>query len=201
MKVISLAGRDKFGNAVWNCLCECGARTLGIGHRLEGGHKRSCGCSRLEWIRDAKRTHGQSRKGAKNHREYLIWSHMKDRCYNKKNAAFKNYGGRGISICERWRNSFAAFLNDMGTCPVGLTLNRVDNDGDYKPSNCNWTTYESQNRNRRDNVNLKAGKISKTITEWSRQIGLSRHAIRHRLSRGWSVKQALFTGYRQAPTP
>jgi hypothetical protein len=121
----------------WWCRCECGASILVRAYDLRGGKTRGCGCGVGE-------QHGRSRT-----KEYLIWNSMKHRCNNAKDPGYKNYGGRGIRVCERWSKSFSAFLADMGPCPRGLSIERENNDGNYEPGNCRWATRLEQNRNKR----------------------------------------------------
>lgn len=114
-------------------------------------------------------------------REYRIWTNMKTRCLNKRSPAYPRYGGRGITICDRWKNKFADFLSDMGRCPDGWTIERVDNDKGYSPENCVWATPLQQCQNR---IGLR--KIQgKTVAEWSRITGISQGTIRSRLKLGW----------------
>src|SRR5215475_12310158 len=126
------------GSVRWLCVCDCGqmAMTARSGQLL-AGRIRSCGC------RKRHKTHGQSRT-----KVYDAWSGMIGRCSNRKLKAWKNYGGRGIKVCARWRK-FENFLFDMGFPPDGLVLDRINNDGDYKPRNCRWATYSQSNKNRR----------------------------------------------------
>ena len=123
------------GAAFWLCRCDCGneVETSGIG--LRRGTTRSCGCLHI--------THGMTLSP-----EYRVWSSMHQRCTNPKHIRYANYGGRGISVCERW-NKFEMFFSDMGRRPAGLTLERVNNDEGYNPANCKWATLSEQNRNRR----------------------------------------------------
>ena len=124
------------GRAVWSCLCACGAQAEVLETNLRRGLTRSCGC--------AKRT----RRGQSRSRPYTLWRAMLARCYLPKNKRYDRYGARGIVVCDRWRNSFDAFLADMGEPPPGLTLERRDNDGNYEPGNCIWATRTAQARNR-----------------------------------------------------
>lgn len=153
LTVVEESPRKGPGNRTWwVCNCECGESTTTRGDRLRTGQTTSCGCNRLEWGRrnfETRRTHGMSE-----HPAYKAWQRMKSRCQNPKEPVYPYYGGRGISVCGAWVESFAAFWADMGaTWAPGLSLDRIDNDGHYSPGNCRWTTPTEQNRNRR-NVKL-----------------------------------------------
>lgn len=128
-------------------------------------------------------------------RTYKSWEAMKDRCYRKAHRFYKDYGGRGISVCERWRISFRYFLVDMGHRPKGMSLGRIDNDGDYMPGNCEWQTPTEQNNNSRWNKRIRfEGKI-KTIAQWARdsRCKVTYSGLRARLGHGWSMSRALRT--------
>jgi hypothetical protein len=129
----------------WLCQCDCGD-TLDVAHgNLRSGCSQSCGCLRSDLSRARLYSHGYRRKP-----EYAIWIAMRDRCKNKKNAAYAYYGGRGIRVCESWDNGFSAFISDMGPRPSPKHLiERVNNDGNYEPSNCVWATRSQQMKNRR----------------------------------------------------
>jgi hypothetical protein len=135
--------------AQWLCECECGGSAVVRGSSLRSGQTRSCGCLALEHTRSIQRepTHGHTRGGLK-HPLYAAWAAMRQRCQNPAHHGYANYGGRGITVCERWRD-FGAFLADMGERPEGLTLDRIDNDGNYEPGNCRWATALEQRHNQR----------------------------------------------------
>jgi hypothetical protein len=145
--VVERAGSAK-NRVLWRCACDCGATDVLVnGNMLQRGKKKSCGCASGAMVRAAKRTHGQS--GAKKTSVYRRWLNIKQRCGNPNNPAWPNYGGRGIKICDRWRDSFEAFYADVGDPPNALTLDRIDNDGDYEPGNVRWATWSEQQKNAR----------------------------------------------------
>lgn len=146
----SKVGKDKFGIALWNCSCSCGKNVVVRLGSLTAGATKSCGCFNSEVRKQISventfaETHGLSK-----HLLYQTWATMKQRCSNSKHAKFYLYGARGITVCKEWSDSFPTFLSDMGERPEGHTLNRIDNDGPYCASNCEWQTHSEQNRNRR----------------------------------------------------
>lgn len=122
---------------------------------------------------------------------YISWNAAKQRCTNPKAVRFDRYGGRGITMCPEWAASFEAFLRDMGPRPSGTTLDRVNNDGNYEPSNCRWATRDEQENNKSTNRNLTLDGVTLTVTQWAARLGISSVTIATRLNRGWSVERAL----------
>lgn len=143
LTAIRVAGRDSTGRFEYLCRCDCGQEKTVRGSNLTSGHVKSCGCLLRE--ADQGITHGLSHAP-----EYIVWLSMKRRCSNPKNESFKYYGGRGIKVCDRWLHSFENFLDDMGSRPSPEhSIDRINVDGDYEPSNCRWATLSEQARNKR----------------------------------------------------
>ncbi len=146
--VVAGAARGRYGLA-WSCLCDCGNAKVVHGRDLRGGHTRSCGCLQRDRISELRTTHAATIGGLS--LTYKVWKSVKRRCFCETDAAYPRYGGRGITMCERWRNSFENFLADMGERPSRAhSIDRYpNNDGSYEPGNCRWATAKEQSRNSR----------------------------------------------------
>lgn len=132
-------------------------------------------------------------RGLSRSKDYRTWWDMLERCRNSNRKDFKHYGGRGIKVCKRWRNSFLNFVDDMGRKPSGMTLDRRNNNQGYSPNNCRWITTLEQNRNRSSNRILRFNGKSACVTEWAQNIGIPKDTLNSRLRRGWSVNKSLST--------
>jgi hypothetical protein len=173
--------------AQWECLCTCGGSTIVSTQDLRSGNTRSCGCLRAE-VGVVIQTHGKTRTP-----EYRAWQKMKGRCYDPNDISFPNYGGRGIRVCDRWKDDPIAFMDDMGPRPgKGWSLDRIDSSSDYSPENCRWATRTTQNRNSRRNRVLTLRGVTKTLAEWSALSGTSAILIHKRIQLGWSEEDAVY---------
>lgn len=190
--VVCEKGRNKHGNVLWLCKCDCGNELLVSTNSLNTHNTRSCGCIFKEYITSSKKN---KRHGYTGTRLYTIWRDMKLRCTNDKQVGYKNYGGRGIKVCDEWLNNFVIFkdwamnngYNDR------LTLDRINVDGDYEPSNCRWVTMKEQSNHKRNNRRIKYKGETHTISEWSELYNVSYHLIWNRLKRGWTPSE-IFEG-------
>lgn len=177
----------------WTCVCDCGRTTSVATDKLRAGKAKSCGCYRAEALAKGQPTHGLSRVFKK---EYKAWKCMKDRCLNPNNQSFKDYGARGVSICNQWLSSFEQFLNDMGPKPTMLhSIERSDNDGPYNKDNCFWATRETQSNNKRSNrvVYVFGEKLtlSQAVQKYSSPLGIKYGTVQARLNSGWAPEVAL----------
>ncbi len=180
-------GRGRRNRKV-KCICACGNETDVFVGNLVRGHTKSCGCVRRE--NESKIIHGHARSNAQS-KEYSAWRHMKERCENPKATFYKHYGGRGITLCERWR-VFENFLADMGQCPPDHSIERKDNNLGYSPDNCRWATQTEQCNNKRTNRIITFNGLSLTLMQWSRKTGINRGTINSRIVRdGWPLERAL----------
>jgi hypothetical protein len=162
----------------WRCLCVCGKEHVTIGTRLRRGKAKSCGCQRKTFLAKASTKHGYSR-----HPVYHCYYSMLHRCNNPANKHYPEYGGRGITVCERWQESFENFLADMGDPPQGTSLDRIDNDGPYSPENCRWATVVDQARNKRCTKLATHNGVTKPISQWAVELGIHYQTLFHRHKR------------------
>lgn len=178
----------------WLCECDCGNTTVAVGSDLRRGRIRSCGCLQLEVARtgDCRRTHGGAGSP-----EYNSWHSMIRRCTDPTTLGYHRYGGRGISVCERWASSFTHFLEDMGFRPTGTTLDRKDVNGNYEPSNCRWATHQEQAENTSRVILVTANGKTQSLGAWARDLGVSDKAIRYRLKIGMSHHNAINKPFRK----
>ena len=140
LTILEETPQRKHGHKIWKFLCECGNICFAEMRNVKSNKTKSCGCLRGEQ---------ETGLSVRNMKEYRVWIDMKTRCFNSNSKAYKYYGQRGITVCDSWKNSFLTFLKDMGECPKGLTLDRINNDGNYEPNNCRWATRYQQIHNRR----------------------------------------------------
>ena len=192
LKVIRIAGKDKHNKYKWLCACECGNTKTILGNSLRDGMTKSCGCL----VEERMATMGRKSKihGMINGAEYKSWQSMKARCLNKNNPKYKIYGGRGITICKRWLDSFEKFYADMGKRSKGKTLDRRNNNGNYCPENCRWASVKEQGRNKRNNVVMTYKGKTLCLVEWAEIIKINPITLRNRLYKGWGVEKVLFGG-------
>ena len=186
LTVVSRAVVQNPKNSYWNCKCDCGKFKTVRRQHLISGNVRSCGCYAKEVSSKVHTIHGLNGT-----RAYVVWHGMISRCYKKSADSYYLYGGRGISVCKRWRESVVNFFKDMGEPKTGMSIERIDNNGDYSPENCKWATLREQMNNKRNNVVLKHKGVSLSMAEWSRKTGIPYSAISGRIRLGWKVKDAL----------
>lgn len=193
LTALKRVGHSGKGAVIWLFRCDCGKEKEIVGWKVKSGHTKSCGCLQSEWavkhaIELARRniTHGMSYL-----RPYSIWHSMLQRCLNKKSHSYKNYGGRGIKVCNKWLK-FKGFLEDMKVgYENGLSIDRINNDGNYNKENCRWVTVKQQNNNNRNCHFFTYKGITKNITQWADKLGLNVNTVRVRIHRGQNELEAL----------
>ena len=187
-----LTVKARISNTEWLCLCTCGNKVVVKGHKLLSGNNKSCGCLKRSVLGDATRTHGKanSRITGYSSRAYGVWQAMRDRCSNSNRKEYYRYGGRGIKVCKRWEK-FENFLADMGEPAKGMTLDRINNDGDYKPSNCKWATRKEQVYNSTKIRYIKINNTTKSLNEWLTYFKISKGIFYRRIRKGFTEQQAL----------
>lgn len=182
----------KNGHILWECDCKCGNTVTVKGIHLRSGHTQSCGCYKSETVTQSHTTHGMSKEPV-----YSAWNSIIQRCENRNNKSFLDYGGRGIKMCERWRKSFEAFFKDVSMLPnfgkEGYSLNRIDNDGNYEPNNVEWADNIAQANNKRSNRQITYNGKTQTLAQWADEYGIRYNTLLMRLRRGWSIEKAMKT--------
>ena len=188
LTVVSYAGKLGAHNA-WNCVCECGKTKVVSVTSLHKGATQSCGCLHNELL--AKRS---SKYSVHDRRLYHSWKAMLRRCEDEKNKYFYNYGGRGIKVCDEWHDfeTFAKWAIGHGYSNE-LTIDRIDNNGDYNPYNCRWSTKIEQENNKRTNRKVTIDGAEKNLCQWCRQFGINPITVQSRLRLGWDVETAIKT--------
>lgn len=193
LTVLRRGPNSKSGDIRWWCECDCSrACVLVSSNGLVRKGTSSCGCLQREAASKSFTTHGQSKTP-----EYRCWMHIRERCENPNSKDYASYGGRGIAVCDRWQ-TFELFLEDMGSRPSAAhSIERLDVDGDYHPSNCVWADLSTQARNKTTSIWLEHDGKRLHLVEWARLLGITPGGLRYRLRAGWSVERALQQTVRQ----
>lgn len=200
-KLIDLTGK-RFGRLVvvrrngtwmnrhilWECKCDCGNITTVNVNNLRNGTIKGCGCLRSEKLKTRNTKHGMTSS-----KEYSVWCGMKSRCYNASSQYYNNYGGRGITVCISWIHSFEKFFEDMGKCPSGFTLERINNDLGYSPENCKWASRKDQSINKRNVKLYTYNGETRCLKDWAENLGICKSTLQDRLKNGWSNEEAFST--------
>lgn len=182
--------KDK--NVCWLCRCDCGNETIVAANHLKDGHTTSCGCVHKEALKKSVTTHDLSK-----HPLYKIYKGMKERTMKEYNKGYKNYGGRGIKICDEWLNDFKAFYNWSinNGYEEGMTIDRIDVNGNYEPSNCRWASWKEQENNRTNNHYITYNGETHTMKQWAEKLGIKYNTLSMRLNKyHWTVERALNNG-------
>ena len=189
--VVKRVGTSKDGQKTYLCRCDCGNEKVVKSGNLKSGKTKSCGCFNSERIRLANKQ--KAKHGGCGTRLYGIWIDMRARCNVEKSINWHLYGGRGIKVCEEWQKDFSLF-RDWALAngyEEGLQLDRVNNDGNYEPENCKWSTRSEQGNNRRTCKYITIGGITKTVSEWCEETGVNRCTAYNRINRGWLPEKAV----------
>lgn len=193
LTVVDYIGKNKNMKRIWLCKCECGKEKEVPTSYLTSGDTKSCGCllsdRSREFYSKLNKTHGMTHT-----RLYVKWRGMIDRCYNKRTNGYENYGGRGIKVCNEWRNDFKKFYewaNKTGY-KNGLTIDRIDVNKDYCPNNCRWATIKEQANNKRNNCYLTYNGKKRTLKQWSEKLNVKYATLKCRKDKGWKNEEILF---------
>lgn len=189
-----LVAQHRVGNETdgsrWLFLCDCGDTKVIRSKDVRRGATSSCGCISSENTTARNTKHGHARRGQCSP-ELITWVGMISRCEHRNNTAYANYGGRGIAVCDRWRESFANFLEDMGKRPAGMSIDRIDNDAGYSPENCRWATATEQARNKRTTLMLEHNGQTLPLATWAERSGINYGVLARRISLGWTPERVI----------
>lgn len=190
LTVLAYSDTSPDREARWMCQCSCGQITVVRGSELREGRTKSCGCRRA-FANQERTKHGNAKRG-KATVEYRAWLRLLNRCYDKTSPDYPAYGGRGITVCERWRTSFQSFLSDMGPRPHNKSsIDRENNDGGYEPNNCRWADSAQQARNKRNNHYVMINGQRKLLKEWCAIFGISTVSVYKRIRLGMNDVEAI----------
>jgi len=188
LTAIGYGGRFNGGTKTkWWFMCQCGTVKLLTPRAVLDGKTKSCGCMSVLLNRKSHSKHGMEKTP-----EYRSWQAMKTRCYNPRSQDWERYGGRGISVCDRWFHSFENFFLDMGARPEGCSIDRIDNNGNYEPGNCRWACIKTQAQNKSNNLLLTHNGVTKCLAEWADESGISRNTMYSRVVESkWEIGKAI----------
>lgn len=190
LTLIKRVENNKFNQVQWKCRCDCGKEVIVKAYSLTTGQTKSCGCLKKEqnYINIAKVKHNMT-----NTRLYNIWRDMKSRCLNPNNKRHKFYFDKGITVCDEWKNDFMNFYNWAinNGYRDNLTIDRINNNGNYEPKNCRWATITEQNNNQSNNIRIKYNESEYTLSELSKIYNIKRATLYDRIKRGWTIDEAL----------
>lgn len=188
LTVVEKKHRDERLGRMFLCRCDCGAELLVPHSNLLTKNTKSCGCLKL-------RKNDLPFKGASRLREYQIWKHMLARCYDEKSKSYQHYGAKGVRVCDDWKVSFSAFLQDMGLRPsLEHTLDRIDTTLGYSAANCRWATMKVQQNNKRSNHLVTFQGKTMNLTQWAEHLGVNKHNLAYRVRSGWPLEKAFSSG-------
>lgn len=185
-------GERKSGHVVWHCKCDCGNEVDVIGRNLTSGYTTSCGCYKRERVAEVHTVHGMAQHRER-HPVYWTWQAMLQRCKNPSHKYYKDYGGRGIKVCDEWHDP-VVFINWAlaNGWQRGLSIDRIDNSGNYEPSNCHWVTQKEQTRNRRSNHLITFDGKTQTVVQWAEEVNISPRTLYSRINQShWPIERAL----------
>lgn len=202
LTVLEFVGTDKYGNTKFLCECDCGNRKVLLGSKVKGGRTKSCGCLHSETARNNTKKHLSSHT-----KLYSVYAHILSRCFCKTNKNYHNYGGRGITVCEEWADKEKGFDKfkewayqngydenaKFGNC----TIDRINNDGNYEPSNCRWVDIKTQANNKRQNHLITFNGKMQNVTQWATELGFTNSTLFNRIRKGWSVEETLTTSVKK----
>lgn len=196
LQIIGVSQSEKGNTTYAKCKCDCGNIVKILPFLLFRGERKSCGCAKTNnpMLSNSSSTScGNFKDGRTKHNLYGVWKQMIDRCENPSAKHYDRYGGRGIKVCEEWKDfwKFVEWSDSVGGRPKKYSLDRINNDGNYEPSNCRWASQFVQTRNTSRNFIIEYNGVSKTVTDWGIELGINPQTITNRINRGWDIKRAL----------